>query len=135
MEQDQIIKRLSKLYDDLPVEYCGYALSAIEDIEKMLNQKPIAEITQAFGDIPEVGTKHYDTPKMRQRLTEDEIIWLVPGLIDSLADPYEQVPNDTFSSIKIDMIRLARAVEDVYGILDNESEVCYNNNKDNVIGE
>lgn len=152
----RIVDRLIKLYNELPIEYCGYALSAIEDVEGMLNQKPVAWIRKTdldrieqckpsnlidhpdcepgqrltkvilstsehsyYGEVP-----LYTTPKCLP-LTDDEIVWLVPGLIDSLNDPYEQIPNDTFSSIKIDMIKLARAVERKHGILDNESEVCY----------
>lgn len=28
-----VIERLNKLYHELPIEYCGYAMTAIEDIE------------------------------------------------------------------------------------------------------
>jgi len=33
---EQIMARLDKLYRDLPLEYCGYALTAIQDIEELL---------------------------------------------------------------------------------------------------
>lgn len=53
-------------------------------------------------------------PTRKPRLTDEEIIWMVPGLIDSLNDPYEQVGGDPVSSIKIDMVKLVRAVEAYY---------------------
>ena len=31
-----ILERLDRLYRDLPLEYCGYVLSTIEDIEAIL---------------------------------------------------------------------------------------------------
>lgn len=33
---EEIMARLDKLYRDLPLEYCGYALSAIQDIEVII---------------------------------------------------------------------------------------------------
>ena len=36
IKESQIIQRLDKLYHDLPLEYAGYALSAIYDIEQIL---------------------------------------------------------------------------------------------------
>ena len=33
---DQIMERLDKLYRDIPLEYCGYVLTAIQDIEVIL---------------------------------------------------------------------------------------------------
>lgn len=35
---DRVYKRLNQLYHDLPLEYTGYALSAIEDIEKIIGK-------------------------------------------------------------------------------------------------
>ena len=32
-----ILQRLDQLYHELPLEYCGYALSAINDIENILH--------------------------------------------------------------------------------------------------
>jgi len=37
MKTEKIRQRLDQLYRDLPIEYCGYALSAINDIEKILH--------------------------------------------------------------------------------------------------
>ena len=42
MSQDQInliMSRLDKLFHDLPFEYAGYVLTAIEDIEDILYKK------------------------------------------------------------------------------------------------
>jgi hypothetical protein len=36
---DDIIKRLDKLYHDMPMEYAGVVLSAINDIEDILYRK------------------------------------------------------------------------------------------------
>lgn len=36
---DDVIKRLDKLYHDLPMEYCGLALSAIQDVEDILYKR------------------------------------------------------------------------------------------------
>ena len=33
---DQVLNRLDQLYHDLPLEYCGYVLTAIQDIEAIL---------------------------------------------------------------------------------------------------
>ena len=35
-KNEEILERLNKLYHDLPLEYCGYVLSAIEDIEEIM---------------------------------------------------------------------------------------------------
>lgn len=53
---------------------------------------------------------------VKPKLTDEEIIWMIPGLVDSLNDPYEQTPGDSVSSIKFDMVRLVRAVEAYYRI-------------------
>jgi len=34
--KELILMRMDRLYQELPIEWCGYALSAIEDIEKLL---------------------------------------------------------------------------------------------------
>ena len=33
---EKILDRLHELYQDLPIEYCGYVLTAIADIERMM---------------------------------------------------------------------------------------------------
>lgn len=38
--KELILMRMDRLYRELPIEYCGYALSAIEDIEYLLYVGP-----------------------------------------------------------------------------------------------
>ena len=50
-------------------------------------------------------------------LTDEEIVWLVPGLLDCLCDPYDyNKSGDSHASIRKDMVRLARAIEAAHGI-------------------
>jgi hypothetical protein len=47
-------------------------------------------------------------------LTDEEIVWLVPGLLDCLCDPYDyNKSGNSNASIRKDMVRLARAIEAV----------------------
>ena len=36
---DDIMKRLDKLYHDMPMEYCGIVLSTIQDIEDIIYKR------------------------------------------------------------------------------------------------
>lgn len=46
----EILERLTKLYRDLPLEYAGYALTAIHDIEAMMYKKAYNERWDAYYD-------------------------------------------------------------------------------------
>ena len=53
----------------------------------------------------------------KEPLTDEQIVWLVPGLLDCLCDPYDcDKSGDQYASIPKDMVRLARAVEQHHGI-------------------
>ena len=44
-------------------------------------------------------------------MTDEQILRIVPGLLDCLADPYDKDGNgDYYSSIPHDMVRLAKAI-------------------------
>ena len=60
----------------------------------------------------------YAAPPPRKPLTDEQVIHTAidMGIIDSLNDPYEQVEGDPVSSIKIDIVKLVRAVEKAHGI-------------------
>ncbi len=50
-KNEEILMRLDKLYRDLPTEYCGYVLTAIQDIEAIIYRpKPASSIHSC--DIP-----------------------------------------------------------------------------------
>ena len=43
-KNQKILDRLDQLYHDLPLEYCGYVLTAINDIEKIIYSNNPIEI-------------------------------------------------------------------------------------------
>ena len=60
----------------------------------------------------------YDTAMgVREPLSDEQIVWLVPGLLDCLCDPYDcDKSGNQYASIPKDMVRLARAIEQHHGI-------------------
>ena len=61
-----------------------------------------------------------EAPPASKPLTDEEILWLVPGLLDCLCDPYDyNKTGDEYASIPKDMIRLARAIEAAHNIKEN----------------
>ena len=129
--KDEALKRalelLESMYEMMPdppvsnaIKMCREALAQKDE------QEPVGETEEYEGSpaysqcmfparVVPVGTKLYTAPPTRKpRLTDEQIIWMVPGLIDSLNDPYEQVEGDPVSSIKIDIVKLVRAVEAYY---------------------
>lgn len=46
-KNQKILDRLDKLYREMPLEYCGYVLTAIQDIERIL-----------YGDNPQDDSWH-----------------------------------------------------------------------------
>ena len=38
MKSERILNRLHELYHHMPIEYCGYVLTAIYDIEKIIHE-------------------------------------------------------------------------------------------------
>ena len=59
----------------------------------------------------------YTRPQAREPLTDEQILRLVPGLLDCLCDPYDyNNSGDDYASVPKDMIRLARAIEAAHGI-------------------
>ena len=57
-------------------------------------------------------TQEYAHQRQWVGLTDEEIVWLVPGLLDCLCDPYDcDNSGDPHASIRKDMVRLGRAIE------------------------
>ena len=64
-------------------------------------------------------TPLYTRPQARELLSDEQIVWLVPGLLDCLCDPYDcDKSGNQYASIPKDMVRLARAIEKHHGIKD-----------------
>ena len=82
------------------------ALEALEsfvkdDLTPEHYMKTIAAVKQALAEQP-----------APVQLTDEEIVWLVPGLLDCLCDPYDyNKSGNSTASIRKDMVRLARAIE------------------------
>jgi hypothetical protein len=119
----------------------------VEELEDLLTQQvePVNKAAQRLTAIAE-GVRLYGAPDkdlLAQRidsivssmpvalpalvvqkavvLTDEQILRIVPELLDCLQDPYDKAKTGNYySSIPIDMVRLVRAVEKHYGIVEDE---------------
>ena len=60
MKTEKIRQRLDQLYRDLPIEYCGYALSAINDIEQIMHGADhISDKGYQVGNLEDIPKRNY----------------------------------------------------------------------------
>ncbi len=110
-----------------PVGGVVFTNEVLAQPEPAVQGEPVGEVLNEKGEVdwisfvPPIGANLYTTPQPavpeRHPLTEEEIVRLVPGLLDCLCDPWDyNNSGDYYASIPKDMIRLARAVEAHHGI-------------------
>ncbi len=97
-------------------EVLEQALEALNDNQHLVADNERHAYVMQYNSIIEKCEEALAQPE-RKPLSDEEIIHLVPGLLDSLCDPWDyNSSGDYYASIPKDMIRLARAIEAAHGI-------------------
>ena len=60
---ERVMIRLDKLYRDIPLESCGYVLSAIQDIEQILYEDQETTYSEQYDAFYYTKTKEWTEPK------------------------------------------------------------------------